>query len=135
MKLPLRNVTLSASFNAAGLLAGDEVANADDPNSTLYYWIGLGIVVGSAILSNLGVNVQKLSHVRVRHCHCCVMLACLSIYGCVGVCDENCCTYGCVFVWIFLVVGGRAAAVCTAFVLYASRVDHRHDPHRARRRR
>ncbi|KAF0689946.1 Aste57867_18639 [Aphanomyces stellatus] len=27
-------------------------------------WIGLAIVVGSAILSNLGVNVQKLSHVQ-----------------------------------------------------------------------
>ncbi|GAB9472752.1 hypothetical protein Gpo141_00009924 [Globisporangium polare] len=66
MKLPLRNVTLSASFNAAGLLGGDAdaAANPDDPNNDLYYWIGLGIVVGSAILSNLGVNVQKLSHVR-----------------------------------------------------------------------
>lgn len=69
MKLPLRNVTLSASFNAAGLLGGDAdaAANPDDPNNDLYYWIGLGIVVGSAILSNLGVNVQKLSHVRVRN--------------------------------------------------------------------
>ncbi|CAI5735744.1 unnamed protein product [Peronospora destructor] len=27
-------------------------------------WIGLGIVIASAVLSNLGVNVQKLSHVR-----------------------------------------------------------------------
>ncbi|KAJ0400151.1 hypothetical protein P43SY_007170 [Pythium insidiosum] len=36
----------------------------DDANNALYKWIGLGIVVGSAVLSNLGVNVQKLSHVR-----------------------------------------------------------------------
>ncbi|KAF4318866.1 hypothetical protein JM18_006406 [Phytophthora kernoviae] len=28
-------------------------------------WIGLGIVITSAVLSNLGVNVQKLSHVRI----------------------------------------------------------------------
>lgn len=68
MKLPLRNATFSASLNAAGLLGGDADAVANDPNNSLYYWIGLGIVVGSAILSNLGVNVQKLSHVRVR-CH------------------------------------------------------------------
>jgi hypothetical protein len=38
-------------------------ADAEHPE---YKWIGLGIVVGSAVLSNLGVNVQKLSHVRVR---------------------------------------------------------------------
>ncbi|GLD91622.1 hypothetical protein PINS_up000155 [Pythium insidiosum] len=43
-------------------------AGDDDANNALYKWIGLGIVVGSAILSNLGVNVQKLSHVRVRSC-------------------------------------------------------------------
>ncbi|RHY29191.1 hypothetical protein DYB32_005350 [Aphanomyces invadans] len=29
-----------------------------------FKWIGLAIVIGSAILSNLGVNVQKLSHVK-----------------------------------------------------------------------
>lgn len=103
MKLPLRNVTLSASFNAAGLLGGDAVANADDPNSSLYYWIGLGIVVGSAILSNLGVNVQKLSHVRVRHCHCCVMRVCLSMTA--WACVMGAIVLMAVFVWIFF--GGR----------------------------
>lgn len=39
---------------------------SDGEENALYKWVGLGIVVGSAILSNLGVNVQKLSHVRVR---------------------------------------------------------------------
>lgn len=69
--LPLRanaNATLQA-FSAAGLLGGgdsESADNASDADNSLYYWIGLGIVVGSAILSNLGVNVQKLSHVRVR---------------------------------------------------------------------
>ncbi|RLN32098.1 hypothetical protein BBJ28_00024495 [Nothophytophthora sp. Chile5] len=37
---------------------------ADDADNAQYKWIGLGIVIGSAVLSNLGVNVQKLSHVR-----------------------------------------------------------------------
>lgn len=68
MKLPLRHNATLAAFTAAGLLGGDaggSDSTADDDNA-LYYWIGLGIVVGSAVLSNLGVNVQKLSHVRVR---------------------------------------------------------------------
>lgn len=67
MKLPLRhqNATLAA-FTAAGLLGGGDDATAGAESNSLYYWIGLGIVVGSAVLSNLGVNVQKLSHVRVR---------------------------------------------------------------------
>lgn len=35
------------------------------PRSDAFYkWIGLSIVVASAIASNLGVNVQKLSHVQ-----------------------------------------------------------------------
>lgn len=29
-------------------------------------WIGLAIVIGAAILSNLGVNIQKISHDIVR---------------------------------------------------------------------
>ncbi|TYZ67602.1 hypothetical protein PybrP1_005100 [[Pythium] brassicae (nom. inval.)] len=67
MKLPLRHNATLAAFTAAGLLGGDagrldDSASAED--NALYYWIGLGIVVGSAVLSNLGVNVQKLSHVR-----------------------------------------------------------------------
>ncbi|RHX96987.1 hypothetical protein DYB25_007396 [Aphanomyces astaci] len=37
-------------------------APSDDADE--FKWIGLAIVVGSAILSNLGVNVQKLSHVK-----------------------------------------------------------------------
>ncbi|KAL4174990.1 hypothetical protein KRP22_006918 [Phytophthora ramorum] len=36
----------------------------DDADNVQGKWIGLGIVIGSAVLSNLGVNVQKLSHVR-----------------------------------------------------------------------
>ncbi|EQC26575.1 hypothetical protein SDRG_15605 [Saprolegnia diclina VS20] len=39
------------------------VEPADEAEATQLKWIGLAIVVGSAILSNLGVNVQKLSHV------------------------------------------------------------------------
>jgi hypothetical protein len=58
-------ITASASFTAAGLLAAAD-GTGDAESNALYYWIGLAIVVGSAILSNLGVNVQKLSHVRVR---------------------------------------------------------------------
>lgn len=42
---------------------GGAEADGEHPE---YKWIGLGIVIGSAVLSNLGVNVQKLSHVRVR---------------------------------------------------------------------
>lgn len=38
--------------------------NGKEDDTALYKWIGLGIVIGSAILSNLGVNIQKLSHVR-----------------------------------------------------------------------
>jgi hypothetical protein len=38
----------------------------EDADNVQGKWIGLGIVIGSAVLSNLGVNVQKLSHVRVR---------------------------------------------------------------------
>lgn len=56
----------SASFTAAGLLGDAAESAGDAEGNSLYYWIGLGIVVASAILSNLGVNVQKLSHVRVR---------------------------------------------------------------------
>lgn len=36
----------------------------DDQDNVQGKWIGLGIVITSAVLSNLGVNVQKLSHVR-----------------------------------------------------------------------
>jgi hypothetical protein len=43
-------------------------AAGNEKEVSMYKWIGLGIVIGSAILSNLGVNVQKLSHVRVS-CH------------------------------------------------------------------
>ncbi|OQR88970.1 hypothetical protein THRCLA_09994 [Thraustotheca clavata] len=39
-------------------------SSSDDPQASELKWIGLGIVIGSAILSNLGVNVQKLSHVN-----------------------------------------------------------------------
>ena len=42
------------------------MGSADDADNVQGKWIGLGIVIGSAVLSNLGVNVQKLSHVRVR---------------------------------------------------------------------
>lgn len=42
------------------------VAAEADGEHPEYKWVGLGIVIGSAVLSNLGVNVQKLSHVRVR---------------------------------------------------------------------
>lgn len=38
----------------------------DDADNVQGKWIGLAIVITSAVLSNLGVNVQKLSHVRVR---------------------------------------------------------------------
>lgn len=40
-------------------------APVDEDAHPEYKWVGLGIVIGSAVLSNLGVNVQKLSHVRV----------------------------------------------------------------------
>lgn len=33
-------------------------------------WVGLGIVIVSAILSNLGVNIQKISHDRVLEFTC-----------------------------------------------------------------
>ncbi|KAG6622711.1 NIPA protein 2 [Phytophthora cinnamomi] len=36
----------------------------DDADNVQGKWIGLAIVIASAVLSNLGVNVQKLSHVR-----------------------------------------------------------------------
>ncbi|KAI9910830.1 hypothetical protein PsorP6_010237 [Peronosclerospora sorghi] len=41
----------------------------DDADNVQGKWIGLGIVITSAVLSNLGVNVQKLSHVRVGFAH------------------------------------------------------------------
>lgn len=56
-----------ASRNATTLTPGMVIGAAFDPesaNTALYKWIGLSIVIASAILSNLGVNVQKLSHVR-----------------------------------------------------------------------
>ncbi|CAI5707099.1 hypothetical protein KXD40_009189 [Peronospora effusa] len=40
------------------------VVTDDDADNVQGKWIGLGIVIASAVLSNLGVNVQKLSHVR-----------------------------------------------------------------------
>ncbi|CAH0477603.1 unnamed protein product [Peronospora belbahrii] len=40
------------------------IGNDDDVDNVQGKWIGLGIVIASAVLSNLGVNVQKLSHVR-----------------------------------------------------------------------
>ncbi|KAG7381172.1 NIPA-like protein 3 [Phytophthora boehmeriae] len=40
------------------------MAGEDDNDNVQGKWIGLGIVIGSAVLSNLGVNVQKLSHVQ-----------------------------------------------------------------------
>ncbi|CAI5721236.1 unnamed protein product [Hyaloperonospora brassicae] len=40
------------------------MGSADDADNVQGKWIGLGIVISSAVLSNLGVNVQKLSHVR-----------------------------------------------------------------------
>lgn len=62
MAASARNATVLTSPNALGEAAFDP----DSPNNSLYKWVGLSIVIGSAILSNLGVNVQKLSHVRVR---------------------------------------------------------------------
>ena len=47
-------------FLSAAINTGDDADNVQGK------WIGLGIVIASAVLSNLGVNVQKLSHVRVR---------------------------------------------------------------------
>lgn len=44
------------------LIAPDDRDN--DDIETVYKWIGLGIVIASAIASNLGVNVQKLSHLN-----------------------------------------------------------------------
>ena len=41
--------------------------NEDDNQSqNMLKWIGLAIVIGSALLSNLGVNIQKISHDTVR---------------------------------------------------------------------
>jgi hypothetical protein len=55
-----------ASSTRNGTALGDATFDPDSPDNSLYKWIGLSIVIGSAVLSNLGVNVQKLSHVRVR---------------------------------------------------------------------
>lgn len=54
------SMVMVARFLSAAM--GDD----DDADNVQGKWIGLGIVIGSAVLSNLGVNVQKLSHVRVR---------------------------------------------------------------------
>ncbi|TMW60580.1 hypothetical protein Poli38472_000622 [Pythium oligandrum] len=43
---------------------GGDAYDPENADNAMYKWVGLGIVIGSAILSNLGVNVQKLSHVR-----------------------------------------------------------------------
>ncbi|ETO63681.1 hypothetical protein, variant 1 [Phytophthora nicotianae P1976] len=40
------------------------IGGDDDADNVQGKWIGLAIVITSAVLSNLGVNVQKLSHVR-----------------------------------------------------------------------
>ncbi|ETV75389.1 hypothetical protein H257_10240 [Aphanomyces astaci] len=54
--------TAKQAANLAANPSPSIAAPSDDADE--FKWIGLAIVVGSAILSNLGVNVQKLSHVK-----------------------------------------------------------------------
>ncbi|KAG9399215.1 NIPA-like protein 3 [Aphanomyces cochlioides] len=62
MSTYVRRILEVAQQNANNLAANPQEDNS--PEAAEFKWIGLAIVIGSAILSNLGVNVQKLSHVK-----------------------------------------------------------------------